>query len=1025
MFVYRFLALFRSSASVKLGLLLALLVSGLGTAGHLASLEGFLLDNAFRVRGPREASPDIAVVVIDDATLAWARDKYGVGWPLPRRVYADLVEKLNEAGVRTVALDVLFAEPSHSPADDALLARACAGAANVVQAVAFQVPTDSRQSLPVGLSGGALPRKFAVSHMGVAPRRALSAAVPVPALLQSAAAVGHVNLFPEANGVLRRVPQFMQFRGATFPSLALAAAAHFEGENVATVLTRSRLSTSQQSPTSRGSLSTPHLALDRRGDMIVNWIGGNNSHPTFGATAILDNMDADVRAALKHKLVLVGVTAQGAYEHRATAFSSSQPAVEFQANASDALLTGRLLRTTPQYLVLAFTLSLTLFCAVITGRYGWNGAVASVLIGALLWMSSAFLLSQDIYLPVGGALLASVTTVAFSAALGFRREWEASARADASVLALARSATLLGATLSASGRDRERLISIIKATASETVGAREVFWVPANDEKSAPGNLAEEVGKPPHSPLEAVAFYAMRLGETLLWPSSMDTRDGMARQRKLRRVGIAGDGFSEEMASEQALFADAELWARGEAGWPQSGGNGAAASGHPTLLVAPLRRSHSAGKPGSEPGAIWPPPDTCYGALVVSGRKDGLPFSTRDAALLEALAEQATLAIENWEYSAMLRGRVEMANLDLRDAYGLLAEQSAKLFAAVDSIDSALVVADHKGMAAFVNPASGKILRGATPILGETVSTALAHGDLEELAVLFESMRLQGAGALPTRAETTRGSEILSVQVTPLISDGDELLGAMLVVTDVTAQRELDRMKTDFVGFVAHELRNPLTTILGYASLMDQNAGSLREEQVREMTTVIARHCRRMNRLITDLLDISRVEAGQELSIHAKPFHLDQLCQEMVLETRSQINPCPPLEVLFEGPEAQVIIWGDQERVEQVLANLLSNAVKYSPEGGRITVRLETREKHILLKVSDTGMGMTAEQVERLFSKFYRTPDAFARGIKGTGLGLFLVRQLVQAHGGSIQVQSAPGLGTTFEILLPVNLPLR
>ena len=335
----------------------------------------------------------------------------------------------------------------------------------------------------------------------------------------------------------------------------------------------------------------------------------------------------------------------------------------------------------------------------------------------------------------------------------------------------------------------------------------------------------------------------------------------------------------------------------------------------------------------------------------------------------------------------------------------------------MESIDAALVVCDASGHAAFVNPAGARVLRGATPILGEPVAAALAAGDLEELAALFDALHFpEPQSPLPpgsematpdaTRLETTRGREILVAQFTPLWSDENQLIGAMLVVSDVSAQRELERMKTDFVGFVAHELRTPLTTILGYASLLHQAAGLFSADETRDMTKVIERHCRRMNSMISDLLDISRLESGAPLSIQRAWFDLDALCERLLDEQRNYLNPTPPIVLRLECEARPLEIFGDADRIEQVLLNLLSNAVKYSPDGGLITLRLQKNTQNIIVEASDEGLGLSGAQIEKMFQKFYRTSDSQARGIKGNGLGLNLVRQLVEAHGGNIEVSS-------------------
>jgi signal transduction histidine kinase len=506
----------------------------------------------------------------------------------------------------------------------------------------------------------------------------------------------------------------------------------------------------------------------------------------------------------------------------------------------------------------------------------------------------------------------------------------------------------------------------------------------------------------------------MQKEETLIWPRLATDGSG-ASLTSINR--FSPQSRTAAFEQENQIFETAEKWAR--KGWELDEQENKRWSLRRQPLVRRTLVATSLPGPRVSVTSGKHVSPRAQGALIAVGRLDGGRFTSRDAVLLEALAEQAALAIENWNYSELLRKRVAVVDEELHDTYRLLSEQSAKLFAAIESIDAALVISDQNGVAVFVNPASGSILRGATPILGEPVARALSAGDLPDLAALDEAEH-GSDHAERVRLETTRGNEILSAQFTSLVSHDRKTLGAMLVVTNVSAQRELDRMKTDFVGFVAHELRTPLTTILGYASLMDKMAGNMDPDAMRDMVNIIERHIRRMNRLISDLLDISRLEAGQPLPIRKAEFDLTALCERLVSETRSQLNPGTNLTLTCRSEPDPLLITADAERLEQLVANLLSNAVKYSPDGGQITVGLARVADRVRLQVSDTGMGMTAEQLSHLFQKFYRSPDAKERGIKGTGLGLHLVKILVEAHGGEIQVESTPGRGTVFRVILPV-----
>lgn len=938
------------------GLGCGFLVWLLSGTGPLQSIEHASLDSTFRRRGSRPADPNIIVLVADDATVVRAQERYGRGWPLPRSLYAEAVAKLKKAGAKTVAFDILFADPSPRPDEDLVLEKACREAGNVVQAGAFQIAVDARQELPANVQAGSLRPEFMLQDKDADARRAIWAAAPLPKLAASAAAMGHVNVFPAPDGALRRVPHLMRYRAGLYPSLALAGAAHFLGQKPAQIV----------GAPGEIRVAGRQIPTDDNGETLVNWIGANRPHPTYGLSDFLDGNVPD--QAIRGRLVLIGVTALGAFEHRATPLSGAQPMVEFQANALDDIVSNRLLRPAPPIFGLALLVLFPIICGVWTERGAGRAAWGLAVLGMGLWLLGLFLLRNNLYLPVGLPLFAGALSFAITAVVGFRSEWEGNTRADTAMATLVRGATLLSA-----GRDRERLVAVIRATARDTLNASEVFLV--CDEES-------------DAPLSRLARHVAVTGQVVVWPPALETRN----RRKKRRSASALDPATLELFQTAATSENAV-----------------------TLVAAPLPRAKTDWD--GEPNAAR---RQFSGALIVAGRRDNRDFTARDGVLLEALTDQAALALENFQYGEMLRGRVELANRELSGAYRLLAEQSAKLFAAVESIDAALVVSDQNGAAAFVNPAGAQILQGATPILGESVVAALESGDLPDLAALFQNWQRGEISEERTRLETTRGDNILSAQFTPLLSEENQPLGAMLVVTDVTAQRALDRMKTDFVGFVAHELRTPLTAIMGYASLLEQGAGRFSAEQMKQMTETILRHCRRLNRMISDLLDVSKLEAGKTLAVQKKPFDLAPLCERLLVEQKTYLNPTPPIELIFDCPQVEVEIEGDADRLEQVVINLLSNAVKYSPDGGKITLSLRKNEREVELEVRDEGMGMSPEQLKKLFQKFYRTDDARAMGIKGTGLGLNLVKQLIEAHGGRIEVESARGKGSTFRAILPV-----
>jgi signal transduction histidine kinase len=232
--------------------------------------------------------------------------------------------------------------------------------------------------------------------------------------------------------------------------------------------------------------------------------------------------------------------------------------------------------------------------------------------------------------------------------------------------------------------------------------------------------------------------------------------------------------------------------------------------------------------------------------------------------------------------------------------------------------------------------------------------------------------------------------------------------------------RELDLMKDEFIALVSHDLRTPLTSIRGYIELLLEGlAGDLSDEQ-RQWLDVIDRNSSRLLRLVADLLFIAQLDAGK-IALEPGEVRLDGVAAEAV----EAVLPTARLRQVDLRLEAlsPVAINGDRARLGQLLDNLVSNALKFTPPGGRVDVRVGGSEAGAWLEVTDTGMGISQVEQEHLFERFFRTSSASSAAIQGTGLGLAIAQAIVDAHGGTIAVQSVEGVGTTFHIQLPARPP--
>jgi signal transduction histidine kinase len=248
---------------------------------------------------------------------------------------------------------------------------------------------------------------------------------------------------------------------------------------------------------------------------------------------------------------------------------------------------------------------------------------------------------------------------------------------------------------------------------------------------------------------------------------------------------------------------------------------------------------------------------------------------------------------------------------------------------------------------------------------------------------------------------------------------------AAVVMQDITALKEAERLKDEFVALVSHELKNPLTSIKGYVQLLrlqlEQTHPNPLSEQEQLCLRVIEEEVDRLSGLASDVIDVARLQSGR-LELRLDEVELVSLVRrvaqrQQITTTAHPIAVQTDLETLW--------LWADRSRLEQVLLNLVGNAIKYSPAGGPVEIRLTqpTEASQVQVSVQDHGIGIPREQQARLFTRFMRATNAAAAGISGTGLGLFLCRELIERQGGQIWVESEEGQGTTISFVLPLDSP--
>jgi signal transduction histidine kinase len=233
--------------------------------------------------------------------------------------------------------------------------------------------------------------------------------------------------------------------------------------------------------------------------------------------------------------------------------------------------------------------------------------------------------------------------------------------------------------------------------------------------------------------------------------------------------------------------------------------------------------------------------------------------------------------------------------------------------------------------------------------------------------------------------------------------------------------RELNRLKSEFVSLVSHELRTPLTAISGCLDLLLEAQGR-QGEKPEALLSIVKRNTDRLVTLLDSLLDLSRIESGT-VELHPTAVDMMLVIAEVVGLLRPQIE-AKHQQLTVNQAEALPRVWGDAERIKQILINLLSNAHKYTPHGGHIEVTAQHLAGWVQIDVRDTGVGLSADEQAQVFNKFFRAQQPVTQEVGGTGLGLAITRLLVELHGGRISVASTPGQGAIFHFTLPVADPM-
>ncbi|HTG86679.1 MAG TPA: ATP-binding protein [Pyrinomonadaceae bacterium] len=364
------------------------------------------------------------------------------------------------------------------------------------------------------------------------------------------------------------------------------------------------------------------------------------------------------------------------------------------------------------------------------------------------------------------------------------------------------------------------------------------------------------------------------------------------------------------------------------------------------------------------------------------------------------------------EYNRMADRIRQLRNSDLGKV--LVAQQTTE--AAIDSLYDPVIVTDEEGRVTKLNPAAQEIFGSETDNTGkhvgevardQRIAVAVAEALESQRPVVGEWM----ASVLPLDVDGLERA--FRLRTTPM-RDNSHLLGAVTLLEDITHLREIDRLKSEFIATASHELRTPLTSIqMGVHLLLEKAAGDLTDKQV-EVLSACREDCERLDKLMRDLLDLSRIEAGETKPALASTTTND-LIRDATRELRPQVE-AKGISFKVDAPAELPNVLVDRTQVERVLTNLVGNAIRYTRQG-EITIRVLARGNFVAVSVSDTGSGIPHEYLPHIFDKFVQVPGA---PTGGAGLGLAISRLIVEAHGGQISAQSEPQKGSTFTFTLPI-----
>lgn len=346
-----------------------------------------------------------------------------------------------------------------------------------------------------------------------------------------------------------------------------------------------------------------------------------------------------------------------------------------------------------------------------------------------------------------------------------------------------------------------------------------------------------------------------------------------------------------------------------------------------------------------------------------------------------------------------------------------IAYEKSRLRTIINNITDGVLVINTNGELAYFNNSALKNLDLTELVLGEYILNKLPK-NITEIINKYLTPNANIKKSYSSQVEIKPNNQlVIEANCSAILNDEEKFTGIVVVIRNITEFKKIELVKSQFVSMVAHELKTPVAAVQGFLKIILDDSITVTYEQQREFISRSVIRLRGLLDLVNDLLDISRME------MKTKQREIESLDIKEILESTVQFLEIElkkkGVEVISEYPDSPVVFNGDQNEITRLFTNILSNAIKYNKDKGSITIKVFCSTNYINVKISDTGIGMKPEEKNKLFQEFFRAKNEFTRGVSGTGLGLTIVKRIVDSYHGKIEVDSEYEKGTTFNIQLP------